>query len=392
MELRAGYKRTEVGVIPDDWDVDRLGQCLLCAPEYGINAAAVVHSDSLPTYIRITDITDDGQFSRENLTSVDHPTANRYLLDVGDLLFARTGASVGKSYLYKPTDGSLAFAGFLIRVKPNPSKLVSTFLAAYVQTSAYWAWVKTMCMRSGQPGISAREFSELPIPLPPVSEQQVIADAFCDCDALISSLNTLIAKKRDLMQGVMQQLLVGRMRLPGFMGDWDMKKLGAIAPIEKGQLITEKDVMSGPVPVIAGGKKPAYYHNEPNRTGKTITVSASGANAGYVGFFDIPIFASDCSTISENTGYDLGFLYWQLRLKQEAIFKMQSGGAQPHIHPADLRPLEIFLPDLLEQQAIACVLSDMSSEIKELEKQRDKTRALKQGMMQELLTGKMRLL
>ena len=84
--------------------------------------------------------------------------------------------------------------------------------------------------------------------------------------------------------------------------------------IRKGQLITEKDAVAGNVPVIAGGKKPAYYHSKANRTGKTITVSASGASAGYVAIFDMPIFASDCSTISKGLTYSIEFVYFQLLL------------------------------------------------------------------------------
>jgi type I restriction enzyme S subunit len=148
----------------------------------------------------------------------------------------------------------------------------------------------------------------------------------------------------------------------------------------------------GNVPVIAGGKQPAYFHNKPNRLKKTITVSASGANAGYVSLYEVPIFASDCSTIEEGNSYSIRYIYYQLRLIQENIYKMQSGGAQPHIHPGDLSPIEIQISNLDEQIAIATVLSEMDAEISALEQRREKTRALKQGMMQELLTGRIRLL
>ena len=91
-----------------------------------------------------------------------------------------------------------------------------------------------------------------------------------------------------------------------------MKRLGDVVKISKGQLITEKHAISGVIPVIAGGKKPAYFHNKSNRIGKTITISASGASAGYVAFFDEPIFASDCSTISEGNDYSIEFIYSRL--------------------------------------------------------------------------------
>jgi type I restriction enzyme S subunit len=103
------------------------------------------------------------------------------------------------------------------------------------------------------------------------------------------------------------------------------------------------------------------------------------------------LFASDCSTISEDAGYSIEFVFYQLQLHQEQIFEMQTGGAQPHVHPVDLMPLQTGLPPLPEQTAIAAVLSDMDAELAALEARLAKTRALKQGMMQELLTGRTRL-
>jgi len=223
------------------------------------------------------------------------------------------------------------------------------------------------------------------------NEQRAIAETLSDMDGLLNALDALIAKKRAIKQAAMQQLLTGKTRLSGFSGAWETKRLGEITKIQKGSLITEKSVVPGPIPVIAGGQKPPYYHNTANRTGKTITVSGSGAYAGFVAFHSQPIFASDCSTISENSSFSIDFIYYFLVFNQEVIYKAQTGGAQPHIHPVDLMPLEVNLPELSEQKAIASVLSDMDTEISALEQRRDKTRAIKQGMMQQLLTGRVRL-
>ena len=145
----------------------------------------------------------------------------------------------------------------------------------------------------------------------------------------------------------MQQLLTGRTRLPGFSGAWETKPLGDITKIQKGSLITQKSVVHGSIPVIAGGQKPAYYHNTANRPGKTITISASGAYAGFVALHNQPIFASDCSTISENSSFSIDFIYYYLVFNQSVIYNAQTGGAQPHIHPVDLMPLQVNLPPLL---------------------------------------------
>lgn len=398
-------KQTEIGEIPADWEVVKLGECLKTAPKYGINAPAVALEGNLPVYIRITDISDDGFFMPSEKVGVRHAMAENYLLENGDLLLARTGASVGKSYLYNEKDGKLVFAGFLIKISPDNEKLDSVFLSQYLKTEKYWQWVATISMRSGQPGINATEYAGLQIPLPPFPEQTSIAAILSDTNHLLAALRALIGKKRAVKTAAMQQLLSGSLRLPEFatngslknseLGeipeDWKVVKLGEIVEIKKGDLITAANIRHGNIPVIAGGKKPAYYHDAANRFGKTITISASGANAGLVSFHCCDIFASDCSTISENQQYSIEFIYFTLLNKQSEIYKLQTGGAQPHIHPKDLNPLLITLPPLPEQTAIAQTLSDMDSEIAALEARAAKLAQIKQGLMQNLLTGKIRV-
>jgi type I restriction enzyme S subunit len=196
-----------------EWDAKRLGECLLSRPDYGVNAVAVPYSDRFPTYIRITDISDDGRFRPDPRVSLKVAGAQWYFLNQGDLVFARTGASVGKSYLYDPRDGELAFAGFLIRVRPDPQVLVPAFLAAYVTTEPYWNWVRLMSMRSGQPGINGSEYAQLPLRLPTRHEQAAIAAVLADMDGEIAALEARRDKTSDLKQAMMQELLTGKTRL-----------------------------------------------------------------------------------------------------------------------------------------------------------------------------------
>ena len=196
-----------------EWEVKRLGDCLLSRPDYGINAAAVPFSDKLPSYIRITDISEHGRFCPDPRVSVKAANTDQYFLQEGEVVFARTGASVGKSYLYEPHDGQLVFAGFLIRVRPNPDLLVPAFLAAYATTKPYWNWVRLMSMRSGQPGINGNEYAQLGLSLPPLPEQTAIAEVLSDMDAELAALEQRRDKTRSLKQGMMQELLTGRTRL-----------------------------------------------------------------------------------------------------------------------------------------------------------------------------------
>jgi len=145
----------------EGWEVRKLGDCLRHNPDYGINAAAVLYNESLPVYLRITDITEDGKYSKENVVSVDNISSSDYYLEKGDLVFARTGASVGKTYLYDTKDGRLVFAGFLIRIKTNPEMLIPEYFQFYTQTSLYWDWIRANSMRTGQPGINGNEYKEL---------------------------------------------------------------------------------------------------------------------------------------------------------------------------------------------------------------------------------------
>ena len=140
---------------------------------------------------------------------------------------------------------------------------------------------------------------------------------------------------------------------------WPMIEVGEMCEVVKGSPITQKQAISGSIPVIAGGQQPAYFHNTSNRNGDTITVSASGAYAGYVNFFTVPIFASDCSTIKSKNESSLltRFVYFILKSQQKEIYKFQQGGGQPHVYPKDLAKIKIPLPPIEIQKEIVAELS-----------------------------------
>nr|WP_319542202.1 restriction endonuclease subunit S [uncultured Pseudodesulfovibrio sp.] len=196
-----------------EWGKSPLGKLLSRKPEYGVNAPAVPFSKDLPAYIRITDIDDEGQFIKTNRVSVSIEVTEKNYLAEGDIALARTGASVGKSYQYRPKDGPLVFAGFLIRVRPNPKKLTPDFLTNYLGTWGYWDWVRINSVRGGQPGINGNEYSSLPIPLPPtgakgneLAEQEKIADCLTALDTQITTQASKIEVLKQHKLGLMQQL------------------------------------------------------------------------------------------------------------------------------------------------------------------------------------------
>jgi len=406
-----GYKKTEVGVIPEDWEVKRLGDCTVSNPEYGINAPAVKYNESLPTYLRITDISGDGRFIDSDKRSVVCKNISRYLLSEGDLVFARTGASVGKTYLYESRDGRLAFAGYLIRVKTNQEELVPRFLKSYTETAKYWNWVKTMSMRSGQPGISGKEYSRLPIPLPPLPEQKAIAKVLSDVDRLIVSIEKLIDKKRNIKQSTMQLLLTGKKRLPGFTGEWEVKDLEEIARIVNGGTPSTKNTSywdgdikwCTPTDITkCKGKYLKDTESKITRSGldnssatllpKGTLLLCSRATVGElrIAYDEIATNQGFKSLVCGNRVYS-EYLYYYMTIIKDKLIEKASGSTFLEISKKDIASITIELPSLPEQKAIAQILSDMDSEIEALEKKLHKYKLIKEGMMEKLLTGKVRL-
>lgn len=209
-----GYKSSELGQIPEDWEVKTLRDMLAESPKYGINAPAVELSRDTPAYIRITDINNDGYYRPTEKVGVRIIFSEQYVLHVNDIVLARTGASVGKSYLYNVDDGQLVYAGFLIKISPLQKILNSFYLFQFMKTKKYWDWVLVNSMRSGQPGINGAEFASMLIPTPSINEQTAIATILSDMDSELAALEQKLAKARDVKQGMMQQLLTGRIRLP----------------------------------------------------------------------------------------------------------------------------------------------------------------------------------
>lgn len=406
MTVPEGFKLSELGLIPLDWQIRSLRSCLRYSPRYGLNAAAVEFDDCLPTYLRITDISDEGRFAPSPRVSVLHPNARAYFLNVGNLVFARTGASVGKSYLYNPSDGPLVFAGFLIQITPDPETLDSVYLAYYVQSKRYWNWVAMMSTRSGQPGINGQEYGTLQLPIPSIEEQRAIAAALSDADGLIGALDALIEKKRAIKQAAMQQLLTGKKRLPGFSGEWETKRLGDVASIRNQKILpsnADPDTLCVELEHIGQGNgqlmaiSTAQYSTSSKYRFFTGDV-LFGRLRSYLRKFWHADRDGICTTeiwplMVDASLADSGFLY--AIVQSDRFVEAASISYGTHMPRADwnvMKNFEVCLPPLPEQTAIAAVLSDMDAEIAALERRREKTKQIKQGMMQQLLTGRIRLL
>ena len=411
-KIPEGYKLTEVGVIPEDWDEIYLSKALLGSPKYGINAAAVDYSESLPTYLRITDISDDGRFIRSKKVSVDNESSENYYLEENDLVFARTGASTGKTYLYDSNDGKLVYAGFLIKVSVDQKIMDPRFLKSYTQTETYWNWVRVMSMRSGQPGINGNEYSKLKLPLPPLSEQNIIANALFDTDNLIQSVEKLIEKKKKIKQGAMQQLFTGKKRLPGFSGEWEVFRLGEVVQIFNGgtpstsnsrywdgsiKWCTPTDITSNKSKYLSETANKITELGLNNSSAKILPIGTllfcSRATIGEVKIANCEVATNQgFKSIVTSAGVNNEWLYYWLVQNKMSFIEKAIGSTFLEISKKDMKNIEIALPSIEEQKAIAQVLSDMDAEIEALEEKLEKDKTIKQGMMQELLTGRIRLI
>jgi type I restriction enzyme, S subunit len=227
------------------------------------------------------------------------------------------------------------------------------------------------------------------VPYASAAEQHAIATTLSDMDALLGGLDRLIAKKRDLKQAVMQQLLTARTRLPGFHGEWVVKRLGSVAPLQRGFDLPSTQLKQGPYPVVYSNgilNQHAVYQVK----GPGVVTGRSGT-IGKVTFVEDDYWPHNTSlwvtSFNGNAPRFVFYLYTRIALERFA-----TGSGVPTLNRNDVHSFEVLIPPTVaEQSAIAEVLSDMDAELSLLEASRDKTRALKQGMMQDLLTGKIRL-
>lgn len=388
-----------------------LGTLLRRPPRYGINAAAVPLSLGVPTYIRITDIDESGRFSPDPKVGVDHPKSSDYRMKSGELVFARTGASVGKSYLYDPRDGELVYAGFLISIAPDPEVLNPKYLSLFAQSKDYWDWIARTSVRSGQPGVNAREYAQLPVRLPNIAVQNAIADAMTDVDALIDALVRLIAKKQAIKQGMMQQLLTGNTRLPGFSTPWREVTIGDLAGVTGGGTPSTRisSLWGGGIPWFTPAEIPESGAGVVTKSDRTITEAGLQKSAAKLlpeGTVLVTSRASigNCAIagcpVTTNQGFtslvpkdrrSTEFLYYWVQQQRARFVSRSAGSTFLEISGSKVAGIEILAPDAAEQAAIGTVLTEADAELRSLRKRLTKAREIKHGMMQELLTGRTRM-
>ncbi len=425
MEVRPGYKLTEVGVIPEEWVVKPLGEL---ASSIGYGSSAKSAQIGLVPVLRMGNL-QDGKIDWTNLVyTSDSNEIEKYLLSKKDILFNRTNTIdlVGKSSIYT-SDLPAIFAGYLIRVKVNQKQYSAEYLNYILNTSVARKYsLKVLSLAVGQANINGEKLKTYPIPIPPtLPEQAHIAEALSDVDDLINSLDQLIAKKRDIKQAAMQQLLTGKKRLPGFQDEWEMRELGDLFtfhggyPASRDQLSSEGFCYLHYGDIHKSSKtfidvKPEY-HEIPKlnidlkcittgsllKDGDVVFVDASEDDEGtsrhivVINREKVPYISGLHTIVAKSKTDELTNEYKRYCFQTPAIKKQflyySAGTKVTGISKTNIPRLRLPVPTTNEQIAIAEILSDMDSELFTLEQRGNKTKLLKQAMMQELLTGRIRL-
>lgn len=415
MGVMPGYKQTELGVLPEDWTVQRIGE-LQPFVTSGSRGWAGFYSEYGSPFIRITNLSresiypdlKDLRFVR--LPSNDSEGARTQLHD-GDVLISIT-ADIGiVGYVTKQMPKPAYINQHIALIRFNPSQTSSRFVSYFLASHKPQKNFRALTDSGAKAGMNLATVQQLKVALPTaLHEQEAIAEALSDADALIESLEQLLAKKRQINQGAMQELLTGKKRLPGFVDEWRSRRLGELASMASG------GTPSTSIPQHYEGSIPWVSISDMTNAGKVIRsterclsplgFSNSAAQMFPVGTVLYAMYASlgECSIagvelctsqailgIRTRKDLDPEFLYHWLRSQRSSVKAMGQQGTQANLNKGMVQAFRLEVPDLYEQRAISAVLSDMDTELATLETKLTKARQLKQGMMQELLTGRIRL-
>lgn len=413
VEMKSGYKMTEVGVIPEDWEVKTLGE-LAC-----INGRIGFRGYTVKDLVRKGEgaLAIGGKHISKNfldLSDAEYISWKKYyespeiMVRQGDIVLAQRG-TLGKSALINSDIGPATINPSLVLI--NKIKCNNLYLIYNIQSSSVTDYILQINSQTSIPMISQKQIEGIKIAIAKLdSEQTAIAAALSDVDSLISALTKKIEKKKAIKQGLMQQLLTGKKRLPGFGDVWDVVQLKRIISEFIVPMRDKPTALTGPIPWCRIEDFDGKYLKK--------SLSNQGVDLNTVSKMNLKIFPVNTLLVScsANLGrcaivkqklvtnqtfiglvpsdrIDVEFLYYKMSREDKNLNNMATGTTISYLSREQFENYEILIPSSkAEQTAIANILSDCDSEIAALEEKRDKYKEIKQGMMQQLLTGKIRLI
>jgi len=404
MEVKRGYKKTDVGVIPEEWEIRPLLSTVRIANGQ-VNPKVEPYKSMIlvaPDHIESS----TGKLIAQKTAAEQGAISGKYLFESGDIVYSKIRPYLRKAIL---ADFSGLCSADMYPLKPS-TNISSGYILATVLGNRFSKYAESVSVRSGMPKINRAEMADFVLAVPPPPEQRAIATALSDMDALIAGMNKLISKKRDLKQAAMQQLLTGKTRLPGFSGKWEVKRLGDVAEMRSGGTPPSSvpAYYDGDIPWVSisdmtkGGKvllstdrnltQAGFKNSAAQMFPEGTVLYAMYASLGECSIAGITLCSSQAILgIQPKDKLNGEFLYYFLTSLKTLVKSMGQQGTQANLNKGMVQDFQLSLPTLPEQTAIAEVLSDMDAEIATLEARLEKTRSLKQGMMQELLTGRIRL-
>lgn len=423
--LDKGYKQTELGLLPEDWD------CLK-VPNTTLSSSNSIKIGPFGSALKKEYLTKHGYkvYGQENVYEKDMSIGDRYLgpdrfkelksceITSGDFLVSMMG-TVGKCMIVPKRIEAGIMDSHLLRIKFNTSIIDPCLVGQLFETKIVLNQIKQLSVGGIMEGLSSKIIKSIYLPLPRKKlEQTAIATVLSDTDALIENLEKLIDKKRYIKQGTMQQLLTGKKRLPGFNGEWEVKKLGEICHYQNGTSLEKFFNNENGLKVISiGNYSPSgkfvvtdtfidrlferavkkYILNKNELTMILNDKTSVGTIIGRVLLIEednMYVFNQRTMRLKPEKNILPKFLYQKINNDEihNKLVSLAKPGTQIYVNTNDVVDLEILIPKTIEEQtAITTVLTDMDEEIENLEHKRDKYVMIKQGMMQQLLTGKIRI-
>lgn len=410
MELRPGYKKTEIGLIPEDWDAIPVGE--LFDFKNGLNKAKRFFGHGTPIVNYMDVFGQPGLRAAQIAGRVEVTKAEREAYEVrkGDVFFTRTSETVDEigvaAAMLDPMKDAV-YSGFVLRARPKDASLDDPFKAHCFSPRYFRQQVIARATYTTRALTNGRSLSAAILARPPVPEQKAIAKALSDVDVLIGSLSRLLAKKHDLRQGVMQRLLTGQTRLPGFDSPWKIKKVEELGEVVTGatprtdteeywggqhpwvtptDIGSSRDIFESERQITSSGL--ASVRELPRNTVLVTCIASIGKNAL---LRKRGACNQQINAVVPNSENDAEFLYYMFESNKAFLLANSGITATRIISKKEFMGLEFLVPTVCEQAAIALVLSDLDAEIAALDARINKTRAIKQAMMQALLTGRVRL-
>lgn len=382
--IAQGYKSTSIGMIPATWEVRRLGDfSTFYSGGTPKSDNALYYNGHIP-FIRSGEINRDKTelfLSQEGLNN-----SSAKIVEEGDILYALYGANSGQCSLSK-INGAINQA--ILCIRPKADKYYIMSVLQFNKEHYYNSY-----LQGGQGNLSCEIVSNYKIAVPPIEEQKKIAEILSEWDKAIELQTKLIGKLEMRKRALMQRLLTGRVRLNGYSVEWENVRLEQIISLAKGEqynkVLLQKD---DKYPVINGGIIPSGYTDKYNSEANTITISEGGNSCGYVNLMTTRFWCGGhCYAVKEKDMVHKLFLYQLLKYHEPIIMRLRVGSGLPNIQMKTLQKYRLRIPPFPEQANIASILITTDREI-DLEKQRlSSLRTQKQGLMQQLLTGKKRFI